>query len=229
MRRIRTPGGVVALAVLSIIAPVRATGMILLSIRKGFALTSPAKLGFGAISILAIATAIGLLFLTLGPSWTAYTVQGHSMEPEFQPGDLIITSREKAAAVQTGEIIVFVADWASDKYDHRVVHRVVATGKIDGQHIAYTRGDANSLVDPQPVNLDQGIRVVRYRLHSGGLLARIIAGPFMLATVATLAAGMLGAALSTGAPIVVSALRQLRRTRGPDAVPTRATDLRIPY
>ena len=229
MQLIRAPRRVVALSIVSIMTPIQAIGRILLVMRKGFALTSPAKFGFGIISMLAIATAIVMLFLTLGPAWTAYTVQGHSMEPEFQPGDLIITTRTNGNAVETGQIIVFVADWASDKYDHRVVHRVVATGSIDGRQIAYTRGDANSLVDPQPVDLGDGIGVVRYRVHSGGILARIVAGPFMIATIATLAAGLLGASLSTGVPILLSGLRQLKRARRSAAVTTRAADLRFPY
>ena len=68
--------------------------------------------------------------------WRAYTVQGGSMEPHYGTGDLIVTSTVDPESVQAGQIIVFTADWASEKYEHRVVHRIAAIGTVDGSPVA---------------------------------------------------------------------------------------------
>lgn len=189
----------------------------------------------GKIGVLLLA--VGLMTIVVfsggpgfGPDLRAYTVQGNSMQPVYEPGDLIITSTKGARSVQPGEIIVFVADWASDKYDHRVVHRVAAVGEIDGHRIAYTRGDANLIADPVPVDLAGDVRVVHYKLHAGGIWAELLIGPILLAIVATLGAGTIGAALSMAAPWVLAGARQGRRAMGrPRTQSAPATDLRFPY
>ena len=136
--------------------------------------------------------------------------------------------RRTADPKRPGQIIVFVADWASDRYAHRVVHRVAAVGEIDGQSIAYTRGDANEIADPQPVDLSGDVRVVRFSIAAGGVWAQLLAGPFVAAVLTTLAAGVLGALLSVSLPSVIARLRRLRRAlqRRPASRPI---DPRFPY
>ena len=184
----------------------------------------------GAVLIAAVvATVAGLIVaLSIGPDWRAYTVQGGSMQPVYDPNDLIITSATDAKNVRPGQIIVFVADWASEKYEHRVVHRVAAVGEIDGQPIAYTRGDANLIADPRPVDLQGDVRVVRFSLAAGGMWAQLLAGPFMAAVLATLGAGIMGAALSTSLPVVRASTRQFRRAFQTSPV-AHVPDTRFPY
>lgn len=182
-----------------------------------------------ALVTAAITAIAGLIVvLSFSPNLRAYTVQGGSMQPVYNQGDLILTSSASADSVRPGQIIVFVADWASEKYDHRVVHRVAAVGDIDGLPIAYTRGDANLIADPQPVDLRGDVRVVRLRIPAGGVLVDLLAGPFLAAGLATLSAGLLGAIFSIGLPTIGSNLRQLWRTPRTRPV-AQATDPRFPY
>ena len=109
-----------------------------------------------------------------GSDWRAYTVQGGSMEPHYQQGDLILTSRSGSTNVEPDEIIVFKADWASKQYEQRVVHRVAAVAEIDGKPVAFTRGDANSIADPIPVDLTGDVRIVRYTVGSGGVWVQFL-------------------------------------------------------
>lgn len=150
---------------------------------------------------------------TLNADWRAYTVQGGSMEPHYQQGDVIVTSAARADAVQPGQIIVFTADWASEKYEQRVVHRVAAVGTINDIPIAYTRGDANAIADPRPVDLRNDVRVVRFSLPADGIWLALIAGPLTVAIAATFAAGLTGAAISTSVPPIVSAIRGSKGTQ----------------
>lgn len=187
----------------------------------------------GVVAVMAgFAVTAGLTaLLSTGQHWRAYTVQGGSMQPGYDQGDLIITSQVAARDIQPGQVIVFVADWASEKYEHRVVHRVSAVGEIDGLPVAFTRGDANLVADPGPVDLTGEVRAVRMRVPAGGLWLEWMAGPFVIAVLATIAAGFAGASLSGGMQLAGATFRQLRRTalRQPaDHVPP-VTDLRIHY
>lgn len=166
--------------------------------------------------------------ISIGSGWRAYTVQGGSMQPEYDEGDLIVTSTVGTASVQPGEIIVFTADWASERYAHRVVHRVSAIGEIDGQPVAYTRGDANSVSDPAPVNLNGDVQVVRFTVAQGGQWTELLAGPFMVAILVTLGAVMIGAVLLAWLPVINTGLRQVRGAPQNRSI-SQTTDLRFPY
>lgn len=130
-----------------------------------------------------IAATIGVFSsLGIGTGWRAYTVHGGSMEPHYAQGDLIITSSVNASSIEPGQIIVFTADWASERFEQRVVHRVAAVGTIDGVPIAYTRGDANSIEDPQPVDLkDDNVSVVRFSVSNGSFWLELLTAPYALA------------------------------------------------
>lgn len=176
-------------------------------------MSTTAKISVTVITAGIAATAGFLAVLSTGADWRAYTVQGGSMEPQYEQGDLIITSTAGAEDVQPGEIIVFKADWASNKYDQRVVHRVAAVGTIQGLPIAYTRGDANAIADPRPVDLTGDVRVVKFSIPAGGLWLRLLLGPVIVAVLATLAAGMTAAAFFSGVPVFSDGLRHMRMPR----------------
>ena len=161
------------------------------------------------ISAAAVAFAIGIIVtVNVGTDWRAYTVYGGSMEPHYSPGDLIFASAAEPESVQPGQIIVFSADWASEQYDRRVVHRVVATGTVDGTPVAMTRGDANTISDPDPVSLAGEFRVVRFEVPGGALWIDRAAQPYswlLAAAVGLLALSLLRIAKSS------SSARDLRR------------------
>jgi signal peptidase I len=184
----------------------------------------------GVIVAAFVVTAITFTAVAVGieSGWRAYTVQGGSMQPEYDQGDLIVTSTVDTASVQPGQIIVFTADWASERYAHRVVHRVSAIGEVDGQPVAYTRGDANTVSDPAPVNLNGDVRVVRFTIAQGGLWAEMLTGPFMVISLVTLGAAMIGAVLFAWLPLFNTGLRQVRRVPQTRTV-SQTGDLRFPY
>ncbi len=155
----------------------------------------------GYVMAAIVAIAIGVTAsLSLGTGWRAYTVYGGSMEPHYAEGDLIVTSSSSVADVEPGQIIVFTADWASAKYEQRVVHRVAAVGNVDGVPFAYTRGDANSVDDPQPVNLrTDDVSVVRFSVQNGAFWLDMLTAPYALALIfAGLGIAGTAAALATG-------------------------------
>lgn len=153
------------------------------------------------IVVTAVAAAIGVAAsLGIGTGWRAYTVYGGSMQPQYAQGDLIFTSSSSVGNVKPGQIIVFTADWASEKYEQRVVHRVAAVGTVDGVPFAYTRGDANSVDDPLPVDLrSEDVSVVRFSVSNGAFWMDVITAPYSLALIfATLGIAVAGIALSAG-------------------------------
>ncbi len=159
-----------------------------------------------------LATVVGLITVFgIGADWRAYTVQGGSMEPHYRAGDLIVTSATNVRNVEPGHIIVFTADWASEQYERRVVHRVAAVGTIDGRPFAFTRGDANTRSDPEPVDLTSNVAVVRFSLPAGGFWPQLLAGPLTIVALAILGAVVAGTALSAGVPLSSATFRHLRR------------------
>jgi signal peptidase len=154
------------------------------------------------------------------PGWHAYTVQGGSMQPEYRQGDLIITTITDAASVQPGQIIVFNAGWASDEYGQRVVHRVVATGSFDGEPVAFTKGDANSVDDPEPVLLSGSVNLVRLTIPSAGATT----GPVVAFVLLLLGIAAIAALGLRGLPLFAVALGQLRSTL-PGQAAARSTKL----
>jgi signal peptidase I len=154
-----------------------------------------------------------MLALSLGPGWRVFTIEGQSMVPAYQPGDLIFTAIKPASEIEPGDTIVFHADWASGRYGGRVAHRVAAVGRYNGGVYAYTQGDHNLIADPDPVDVTDGIRVVTAYVPAGGKWARLVGTPFVIASLGTLAAGLIGAALSSLTPAARNALRRLRGDR----------------
>lgn len=166
-----------------------------------------------------IAATIGVYSsLSIGTGWRAYTVHGGSMEPHYAQGDLIITSSVNAANIEPGQIIVFTADWASEKYEQRVVHRVAAVGTIDGLPIAYTRGDANSIADPQPVDLTgDNVSMVRFSLSNGSFWLELLTAPYALAGIlAATGIAVAGLAISRGLPSFEPRKTHWFRSKGTD-------------
>jgi signal peptidase I len=173
-------------------------------------MNSPRKWIAAVIAVTAGAAAGVMMSLSLGPGWRAYTIEGSSMEPALSHGDLIITTVQPAESIEPGQTAVFVADWASEKTDRRVAHRIAAVGQVGGRVIAYTQGDANLIADPAPIDVTNGARVMSFHIPGGGKLASVFGFPFILAVVSTFSAGLAGMTLSSLLPGAQRRL-QLRR------------------
>jgi signal peptidase len=89
----------------------------------------------------------GLLGLRLA-GFQFISIRGHSMEPTFSPGALLIARSAQPATVKAGDIIAF-ADMAGEPH---IVHRVIALRR-GRTPVATTMGDNNPVADPYPVVL----------------------------------------------------------------------------
>lgn len=77
-------------------------------------------------------------------------LQGHSMEPTYESGALLLAQRVDPTTVQVGDVISF-----EDGGD-RVVHRVVSVQSP----YAVTKGDNNPVIDPNLAVLNNAYKVI---------------------------------------------------------------------
>jgi signal peptidase len=73
-------------------------------------------------------------------------VNGHSMQPTYYTGDLVVTLR--LPSYQPGDIISFKVPEGQPGAGGRVIHRIFSDTKVNGQMVYTTKGDNNPSVDP---------------------------------------------------------------------------------
>jgi signal peptidase len=108
-----------------------------------------------ALAVALFCICLGLLAIrTLG--MTTFVVTGSSMEPGIQKGALAVVEPVSPSVVTRGDIITF------EHYGQMTTHRVVA---IDASNPASptftTKGDANTVADPEPVHFPGQVGVYR--------------------------------------------------------------------
>jgi signal peptidase I len=129
--------------------------------------------------VLALAVA-GLAAVTLGPRLGLFqveTVLSGSMEPVFEPGDLLVVVPEPLTAVRAGQVLSFHAPIPGDRVEtHRVV-RVINPGP---HPVIVTKGDANSAPDPWHARLHgtTAWRMVGVVPHAGSAI-RMLRAPWV--------------------------------------------------
>ncbi len=108
---------------------------------------------WAALSIVVVA----FLFLTIGPKTGAYRVSvvlSNSMKPQWEAGDVIISTPERPDQVRVGQVISY-----NPPIDGRpsVTHRVVEVSAPGTTPVVRTKGDANAAPDEWgSVRLDHG-------------------------------------------------------------------------
>ena len=108
-----------------------------------------------ALAVVLFSTCLGLLAIrTLGMG--TFVVTGSSMEPAIHKGALVIVEPVSPSAVSRGDIITF------EHYGQMTTHRVIA---IDASNAASptftTKGDANTVADPEPVHFPGQVGLYR--------------------------------------------------------------------
>lgn len=102
------------------------------------------------------------------------TVLSGSMEPTFNPGDLIVTMPLKAKEVKTlkrGDVITFQPKSGSPVL---ITHRIVSVGfAISGETVFVTKGDANNAQDPS-IKAEQVKGRYLYHIPYLGFLANAV-------------------------------------------------------
>lgn len=130
---------------------------------------------------------------TLGGDVSYVIVDGRSMEPTYQDGDLVLVRR--AAGYEVGDVIAFRAGGRFDD-PTRIIHRIVG-GTPDG---FTTQGDGRDRTDPWSPTSDDIIGKAQLHIPMAGDIAGAIARPEFFA-----AAG--------GAAVVLGGTRRRRRRR----------------
>lgn len=95
-------------------------------------------------------------------------VVSNSMSPEFNKGDLIIGS-SNYQSLESGDIIVFKATWFDNELVTHRIHEIGTTFDLTQKDkytmplkdaVIYTKGDNNSIVDPEPTDLNSVVAEV---------------------------------------------------------------------
>jgi signal peptidase I len=127
--------------------------------------------GVGMWLVLGLAVLV-LATVTLGPRLGLFqveTVLSGSMEPRFEPGDLLVVVPEPLSQVRAGQVLSFHAPTPGHQVEtHRVV-RVIHPGP---HPTIVTKGDANSAPDPWRARLHgtTAWRMVGVVPHAGSLI-----------------------------------------------------------
>ena len=108
-----------------------------------------------ALAVVLFAICLGLLAIrTLGMG--TFVVTGSSMEPAINKGALVIVEPVSPTLVSRGDVITF------EHYGQMTTHRVIAIDSSNAASPTFTtKGDANSVADPEPVHFPGQVGVYR--------------------------------------------------------------------
>ena len=82
-----------------------------------------------------------------------------------------ITRFVDGESLRTDDVVVFHADWSGlDSRITNVVHRLSLVVPTADGLVGYTTGDANLIADPQPVNLQDDVSLVKAIVPFAGVL-----------------------------------------------------------
>ncbi|MFX1289101.1 MAG: signal peptidase I, partial [Promethearchaeota archaeon] len=107
-----------------------------------------------------------ILQVTLNTETPIVVVISGSMEPTIHEGDLLFVMGTDAENIKNGtaedkegDVIVFNAPWTGAPQEP-IVHRVINKYQVGDEWFFETKGDANSLPDPDPVPESNVIGIV---------------------------------------------------------------------
>ena len=126
---------------------------------------APGLLGY----VVTIVAAILLWPTSLGGCTTLTIVSGHSMEPTYYTGDLVVA---RCGEPEVGDVVVYQP---ADLGGARIIHRIIG-GDADGWEM---KGDNNSWVDPFAPAGDEVLGVARIHLPKVGLAAALLTSPLL--------------------------------------------------
>jgi len=144
-------------------------------------------------AVLAVAWFAWLRPATLGGDVSYVIVDGRSMEPTYQDGDLVLVRR--ASGYGVGDVVAFRAGGRFDD-PTRIIHRIVG-GTPEG---FTTQGDGRDRTDPWSPTTDDIIGKAQLHIPMAGDIASAIARPEF-------------AAAAGGAAVVLGGTRRRRRRR----------------
>ena len=126
---------------------------------------APGLLGY----VVTIVAAILLWPTSLGGCTTLTIVSGHSMEPTYYTGDLVVA---RCGEPEVGDVVVYQP---ADLGGARIIHRIIG-GDAAGWEM---QGDNNSWVDPFTPSGDEVLGVAKLHLPKVGLAAALLTSPLL--------------------------------------------------
>ncbi|QHT58060.1 signal peptidase I [Cellulomonas sp. H30R-01] len=131
----------------------------------------------------AAALAAWLLWPTnLGGCTTLTIVSGHSMEPTYETGDLVVS---RCGEPQVGDVVVYRPEQLDGG---RIIHRLVGG---DGTNGWVVQGDNNDWTDPFAPTNDQILGVAQLHVAKVGLVGRLVASPWVFGSCLLIAGALL--------------------------------------
>lgn len=110
------------------------------------------------------------LFEIIG--YRSYTILSGSMEPEFYPGDIVITQHKIKTDIKFGDVVTF-----RDDEGVIITHRIIE--EVDGGYI--TQGDNNNVKDKGVLKEDDIIGKVKFSIPKIGYLINFLSKPIIIA------------------------------------------------
>src|SRR5512140_2402227 len=115
---------------------------------------------FAALFVLCLAF-VSIRVLGFG----TFIVTGGSMEPSIHKGSLVLVQPASPSEVKVGDVITF------QQYGQTTTHRVIAVGRNSAGLTFQTKGDANTVADPEDKWFPGQVGVVRASLPVAGFVA----------------------------------------------------------
>ncbi len=119
---------------------------------------------------------------SLGGGTTFILVSGHSMEPVYHPGDLLVA---RTGSPEVGDIVVYHPTGYGNA---QVVHQIVGGDGVTGWDM---KGINNSWHDPWNPTNDEVVGIVHVHLPRLGIATDVLLSPILWASVLLLALGLL--------------------------------------
>ncbi len=124
---------------------------------------------FTILALNLMTTKSNKLFEVIG--FRSYTVLSGSMEPEFYPGDMIITKHKNKTDIEVNDIVTY-----RDNDGMIITHRIIK--KTSDGYI--TKGDNNNTEDTNIVTLENIIGEVKFSIPKFGYLINFLSKPLII-------------------------------------------------
>ncbi|GAA3795035.1 signal peptidase I [Cellulomonas soli] len=138
----------------------------------------PTVLLYGA----AIVAAWFLWPSSLGGCTTLTIVSGHSMEPTYYTGDVVVA---RCGEPQVGDVVVYQP---ADLGGARIIHRIIGGDGASGWQM---QGDNNGFVDPFSPTDAEVVGIASVHLPKVGLAAAALTNPWIWGSLIVIAVGIL--------------------------------------
>ncbi|MES2170512.1 MAG: signal peptidase I [Actinomycetota bacterium] len=131
------------------------------------------------MSLVALLIALVALWPAQYGGFTGLTiVNGHSMEPTYHTGDLVLSLRQPS--YQPGDIVSYLIPKGQPGATGRVIHRIVSVSTATGSAVYTTQGDNNNSADPWHFGSSDVLGKAIYSIPSIGTLLSKLASPLIL-------------------------------------------------